>query len=59
MNFSSIIKLVLQSEELLVEDVVHPTFRGDNLPLPTAGKQYEGYVYISKSPDHVRMCVAD
>ena len=41
-NFSSIMQLILQSEELLVEDVVHPTFRGDSLPLPTGGRQYEG-----------------
>ena len=41
-NFISVMQLILQSEELLVEDVVHPTFRGDSLPLPTGGGQYEG-----------------
>ena len=56
-NFSSVMQLVLQSEELLVEDVVHPTFRGDSLPLPTGGKRYEGYANISGSFDHARTYV--
>ena len=47
MNFSSVMQLALQSEELLVEDVVYPTFRGDGLLLPTERKQYEGYAYTS------------
>ena len=41
-NFSIIMRSLLQSEELLVEDVVHPTFRGDSLPLPTGERQYKG-----------------
>ena len=41
-NFTDIMRSVVQSEDLLVEDVIHPTFRGDSLPLPTGDRQYEG-----------------
>lgn len=43
-NFSAIMQSVFQSEELLVEDVTHPTFRGESLPLPNIGRQHEGYI---------------
>ena len=41
-NFTDIMQSVVRSEDLLVENVIHPTFRGDSLPLPTGDRQYEG-----------------
>jgi len=42
MTLNSVMQTILQSESLLIEAVIHPTFRGDSLPLPTGGRQYEG-----------------
>ncbi|XP_065883643.1 epsilon-sarcoglycan-like [Dysidea avara] len=44
-SLTTVIQTVLQSPDLLVESVVHPTFRGDSLPLPTKDNVYEG-VYV-------------
>lgn len=41
-NLNSVMQTILQSTDLLVEDVIHPTFRGDSLPLPTGQRQFEG-----------------
>ena len=41
-SLTTIMQTVLQSPDLLVEGVVHPTLRGDSLPLPTEDIVYEG-----------------
>ena len=41
-SLTAVMQTVLQSPDLLLEDVVHPMSRGDNLPLPTEDNIYEG-----------------